>query len=215
MSDTGSRSTTDPFGPLPPPPKEDPSPSSGVDVIAKLGQARGIEDFELVRHAVVSVGRGRLSLDASSDRLEWSTNAAQVLGIDAVDLGAAGAAYANLLDADNFTSRYEAVMRTASIDEGEGVPFQIEYLFRPEGRGDQERGLARGFRALVCRPRRAAGRSLRHRAAHRRPPRARPASEFPRQLRSPDRHDEPRPHGGSAGRGHHRRRARQRFRAPS
>ena len=137
MSDTGSRSTTDPFGPLPPPPKEDPSPSSGVDVIAKLGQARGIEDFEFVRHAMASVGQATYRWMLASDRLEWSTNAAQVLGIDAVDLVRSGRGYASLLDPDNFTSRFEAVMRTASIDEGEGVPFQIEYLFRPKGRGDQ------------------------------------------------------------------------------
>ena len=48
---------------------------------------------------------------------------------------ASGRAYADLLDTDNFTSRYDAVMRT--VDEGEGVPYQIEYLFRPDGRNGQ------------------------------------------------------------------------------
>ena len=136
MSDTGSRSAVDPFGPLPSLPKGDVAPPSGADVLAKLGQARGIEDFEFVRHALACVGQATYRWTLASDRLEWSTNAGQVIGVDASDLVRSGRGYASLLDPDNFTSRFEAVMRTPSIDEGEGVPFQIEYLFRPKGRGD-------------------------------------------------------------------------------
>ena len=50
-----------------------------------------------------------------------------------------GRALPSLLDADNFTSRYDTVMRTVGTDEGEGVPFQIEYLFRPDGRNGRPR----------------------------------------------------------------------------
>ena len=38
-----------------------------------------------------------------------------------------------MLDADNFTSRFDTVMRSKARDDGAGVPFQIEYLFRPQG----------------------------------------------------------------------------------
>ena len=47
---------------------------------------------------------------------------------------AAAAPSPQMLDADNFTSRYDTVMRSKARDEGAGVPFQIEYLFRPQGR---------------------------------------------------------------------------------
>ncbi len=101
-----------------------------------------------------------------------------------------GRAFASYLDPDNFTSRYDAVMRTTVIDDGDGVPFQIEYKFRPKA---ALAAPACGWRPrqLVRRQGWPAGRSLRHSAPHRCPPPARPASELPRQLRSAHRHDEP------------------------
>ena len=105
--------------------------------LAQLAKARGIEDHEFVRHALSCVGETTYHWTLSTDRLDWSGNAADILGVESIDLVRSGRGYASLLDPDNFTSRFEAVMRTAMIDEGEGVPFQIEYLFRPRGRDDQ------------------------------------------------------------------------------
>ncbi len=68
-----------------------------------------------------------------SDRMAWSGNAPTLLGVSPVCL-ATGKAFAGLLDNQNFTSRYDAVMRTKSIDAGEGVGFEIEYMLRPHGR---------------------------------------------------------------------------------
>ena len=68
-----------------------------------------------------------------SDRIEWSENAAEILECDPARL-ATGRAFATFLDADNQTSRYDTVMHAAATDDGKGVPFQIEYKFRPEGR---------------------------------------------------------------------------------
>ena len=68
-----------------------------------------------------------------TDEIAWSANAREVLGCDAQKLNS-GRSFAAFLDADNFTSRYDTVMRTPLIDEGGGIAFQIEYLFRPEGR---------------------------------------------------------------------------------
>jgi diguanylate cyclase (GGDEF)-like protein len=67
------------------------------------------------------------------DSISWSNNAAEVLGVD-VGLIGTGKSYAALLDADNFTSRYDTVMRSSLADQGDGVAFEIEYLFRPQGR---------------------------------------------------------------------------------
>ena len=89
------------------------------------------------------LGRLQLSIEAAglatyhwvidTDDIAWSGNAADVLGCDPRSIGT-GRAFASYLDPDNFTSRYDTVMRTAAMDEGGGVLFQIEYKFRPEGR---------------------------------------------------------------------------------
>ena len=68
-----------------------------------------------------------------SDRIAWSGNAPSLLGASPECLST-GKAFAGLLDNQNFTSRYDAVMCTKSIDSGEGVGFEIEYMLRPSGR---------------------------------------------------------------------------------
>ena len=88
-------------------------------------------------------GRLRMAVEASglttyhwvieSDDILWSNNALDILGSDPRGYGS-GRAFASFLDPDNFTSRYDTVMRSAAADDGAGVPFQIEYKFRPEGR---------------------------------------------------------------------------------
>lgn len=123
--------------PVPFNPAEQPPMQNGGDSIARLGLARNIEEFEFVKLSLASVGEATYHWSIATDRLDWSSNARDVLMVEMADLLRSGRGYASLLDSDNFTSRFEAVMRTSFIDEGEGVPFQIEYLFRPRGRDDQ------------------------------------------------------------------------------
>src|SRR5207237_5706229 len=68
-----------------------------------------------------------------SDEIFWSANASDLLDCTKEAL-ATGRSFAAHLDAENFASRYDAVMHAASGDEGDGVAFQIECLFRPDGR---------------------------------------------------------------------------------
>lgn len=92
---------------------------------------------------LAELDRMRLAAEAASltayhwvietDIITWSANAADILGCDPRAIGT-GRGFAALLDPENFTSRYDTVMRGSSVDEGAGVPFQIEYKFRPEGR---------------------------------------------------------------------------------
>ena len=84
--------------------------------------------------------------------------------------------------------------------KGAGVSYQIEYLFRPRGRGEGDIELAGRCGPLACRARRSAAACLRHRAPDQGPASPRPAYARSRQLRSAHRHDEPRPHGRGAGR---------------
>jgi diguanylate cyclase (GGDEF)-like protein len=99
--------------------------------------ARRQEGDGFLLEALASAGQATYFWSLASDRLAWSANAAEVLGVADAGLVMSGRGYASLLDPDNFTSRFEAVMHTSEIDEGKGVPFQIEYLFRPHGRADQ------------------------------------------------------------------------------
>jgi PAS domain-containing protein len=109
------------------------SESSSWRVEGQNGEER--EGFLV--EALAAASQTAYSWSLASDRLNWSANAADVLGVADERLVLSGRGYASLLDPDNFTSRFEAVMHTAEIDEGRGVPFQIEYLFRPRGRGDE------------------------------------------------------------------------------
>ena len=81
--------------------------------------------------AAAGVAAYRWSID--DDVIIWSANAAAVLGREP-DQVASGKSFATLLDLDSFTSRYDAVMGTGQVDNGNGVAFEIEYLLRPDGR---------------------------------------------------------------------------------
>jgi diguanylate cyclase (GGDEF)-like protein len=72
----------------------------------------------------------------ASDRISWSSNAAEVLGVRDSDLIGTGRGYASLLDGDNFMTRFQAVMQSQAIDEGDGVAFHLEYKLRPHGRSN-------------------------------------------------------------------------------
>ena len=98
-----------------------------------LERQPGLGGLERIQKAVEAVGTAAYHWIIDSDEIVWSANAAEVLGA-ALPAIESGKAYAALLDPDNFTSRFDAVMRSAATDDGAGVPYQIEYLFRPHGR---------------------------------------------------------------------------------
>lgn len=101
--------------------------------VETLKRVISAEELERVRKAVMAVGEAAYHWVIESDEIFWSANAPEVLHCQG-DRLATGRSYAELLDADNFTTRYDAVMRTVYKDEGEGIPYQIEYLFRPDGK---------------------------------------------------------------------------------
>ena len=113
------------------------APAANADMPRQaLDKLKGLDELERIQRAVEAVGAAAYHWTIETDHIAWSPNAAAVLGCDA-GLIARGRAFAAYLDAENFTSRYDTVMRTTAIDEGHGVAFEIEYLFRPEGRGAQ------------------------------------------------------------------------------
>ena len=101
--------------------------------VESLARVISAEELERVRKAVLAVGEAAYHWVIESDEIFWSANAPEILHCAAGRL-TTGRAYAALLDTDNFTTRYDAVMRSVYKDEGEGIPYQIEYLFRPGGK---------------------------------------------------------------------------------
>ena len=69
----------------------------------------------------------------ATDEIIWSANAERILGCKVENISS-GRRFANLLDNNNFTSRYDTVMRGKDKDTGSGVGFTIEYLLKPRGR---------------------------------------------------------------------------------
>lgn len=86
-----------------------------------------------VHQALVAAGVTAYKWTIASDEIAWSENASDILGCSATRIKS-GKFFANLLDVDNFTTRYEAVMNSKTRDDGKGVPYHIEYMFRSEGR---------------------------------------------------------------------------------
>jgi diguanylate cyclase (GGDEF)-like protein len=108
---------------------------SGTEAILEVASQAPVPqaDDTRLRAAVEASGLATYHWTIESDEIIWSSNANDVLGSDPRGYST-GRGFASCLDPDNFTSRYDTVMRNSASDDGEGVPFQIEYKFRPEGR---------------------------------------------------------------------------------
>ena len=121
----------------------EPQNTSAFSFEAQTGQEAVLEIAQRSMPAAASDEQLRLAIEASglatyhwnieSDEIVWSSNAIDVLDSDPRGYSN-GRGFATFLDPDNFTSRYDTVMRNSISDEGTGVAFQIEYKFRPEGR---------------------------------------------------------------------------------
>lgn len=105
-------------------------PTSGVPSCARPTGDEG----EWIRDTLVAINEAVYEWTISSDRLDWSANACDALGFADMQKVSMGREFAGLLDSDNFTSRYETVLNSSQVDEGEGVPFQIQYRIFPRGR---------------------------------------------------------------------------------
>ncbi len=106
-------------------------PAPGVELGKAQDGAASASDS--IRLAIEASGLATYHWTIESDEIVWSENAVEILGSDPRGYST-GRGFASLLDPDNFTSRYDTVMRSTLADDGSGVPFQIEYKFRPEGR---------------------------------------------------------------------------------
>ena len=99
--------------------------------------AMPMADENDLKQALKAAGEAAYRWNVQTDEILWSANAADILGCTIASV-ATGKLFASLLDIENVTTRYETVMNSKASDDGRGVPFRIEYLFRSLGRNKPE-----------------------------------------------------------------------------
>ena len=78
-----------------------------------------------------SVGEAVYSGDIESDRMTWSQNAAEVLGINDMAQIASGSGYAVVTDSASPVSLQATIFECQRQDKGTGVAYSARYLFNP------------------------------------------------------------------------------------
>ncbi len=97
----------------------------------------GVANENDLQQALKAAGEAAYRWNIQTDEILWSANAPDILGCSIPSISS-GKLFASLLDIENVTTRYETVMNSKIRDDGRGVPFQIEYLFRSLGRTNTE-----------------------------------------------------------------------------
>lgn len=69
--------------------------------------------------------------DMSNDKLEWEDNAPSVFGLDDVSEISSGQLFVNRIVPEHRSRRSSAVKNSASCPHDRGVPYRIQYRFRP------------------------------------------------------------------------------------
>jgi len=109
---------------------------------------------------LASVGEVAYDWHIDTDALLWSGNAGDVLLIRDMAAIGTGRGYAQLLDAENAQARFDAVMQSDKRDDGQGVPYQIQYRIRPDHSSETKLWVedsGRWFAGADGRPARAVG----------------------------------------------------------
>lgn len=115
------------------PPQPTQSPTRGPVAQEDFAMELLGADQATLNRALEAAGEAAYHWTISDDEIVWSSNASEILFCRA-DLISSGKRFAVFMDAENLTTRYDTVMRTQTTDQGKGVPFSIEYLFRCEGK---------------------------------------------------------------------------------
>ncbi len=88
----------------------------------------------LLANAITAAGDAAYHWAIASDALTWSANAALILNRNPEVLDS-GKKFANLLDTDNLTTRFDAVVHSLALPDPAGVAFRIEYQLRASADG--------------------------------------------------------------------------------
>ena len=78
-----------------------------------------------------SIGEVAYDWNVATDVLSWSPDVTDVLLVRSAESISTGRDYAQLLEAENAHARFDAIMQSDKRDDGQGVPYQIQYGIRP------------------------------------------------------------------------------------
>ena len=84
--------------------------------------------------ALDAAGETVYQWDFQSDRMTWAENAAKLLELNDLSAVLTGAAFHQLIDADFASQHFEASHNIMDSDDGNGIPYSVQYKFRPLGR---------------------------------------------------------------------------------
>lgn len=82
---------------------------------------------------MTSIGEVPYEWTIVTDTIAWGSNAAEILIVRDPEAIATGRAFAKLTNSDKTLTRFDAVMKSARRDDGQGVPYQIQYSINPDG----------------------------------------------------------------------------------
>jgi diguanylate cyclase (GGDEF)-like protein len=114
-------------------PDETASPGEKLRLPQHFTAAAGPDAAQVLR----SIGEAAYEWHLDTDRLTWSGNAGEVLGVSDMTTLASGRAFAERVEADADASRFDAVTRSNQRDDGKGVFYQTQYAFKSEA-GDEK-----------------------------------------------------------------------------
>jgi diguanylate cyclase (GGDEF)-like protein len=85
-----------------------------------------------------SIGEVPYEWRLDTDGLLWGRNAGRVLMLRDMDAVSTGRGFAQLLDSESRHSRTDAVTKSTLRDEGDGVPYQLQYCLRAGHHGEKK-----------------------------------------------------------------------------
>jgi len=79
---------------------------------------------------ITSVGEVAYEWRLDTDAIVWGANVGEVLPLGGLDAIATGRGFAQCVEPDSGRSRAEAVSHASAVDQGRGVPYELQYALR-------------------------------------------------------------------------------------
>ncbi len=111
------------------------SPARTVEEMNRLNEQNILEQ---IRETLFAIDEVTYLWSIRDDQLKWAENLSRVIPTVMPDSFNTGRGFASLLDYDNEHTRYDMVVGTTEVDQGQGVPYSLEYKLWPLGIGKGE-----------------------------------------------------------------------------
>jgi diguanylate cyclase (GGDEF)-like protein len=88
---------------------------------------------------LTAVGEAVYCWTLHDDKIVWGDNAAEVLHAADMQMLSTGCNFARLIESGMSSARFDEIVQSKAIDDGSGVPYQLQYAFCPKGRHKEPR----------------------------------------------------------------------------